>query len=690
MFLAERAPNTMTRNVLIADAEQQTASLVTSVLESRGHNVFRATGGKEAIDLVRAESPDMVIVGEQLEDIDGIGFIVKLRSATRSAKVVFISSQWRDAELYQMLTKEYGVTLVVHRPLKPLLFGAQVESQLNVPKFDLTGGDANSGKEHEMVAVRALRTRFKVALPGRLTTLADAIQTAREQPGNSPLTQEARRLAHNLKGTASSCNFKLVAGTSALLEKALTEIQQPGASENEDSWDDIELLFAKLRNEAETELEQAAGEEDVAPAEDEQAMAKVLIVGNGANMHPDGEELHNGGLPVKVISAKPEEALEKATANNLDAVLIDMQSNQSNLEPSELAREIRSMTGYETLPLGFIKQAEAPTDTAETTHAGASLLLENPLEPDALRGGIEYLLAMRGGGRPRVLVVDDDPDFTGLISSTLSKEGILVRCVHDPAQVMDTMELFFPDLLLLDVMMPGVSGFDVCRMLRATPRWQDIPILFLTAQTELEARLAAFDAGGDDYLPKPVAPVELLTRVKVRLERARWIRERADKDALSGLLLRRAFVEQAESLIGEAARHKFIFTLALIDVDKFKTVNDTYGHMAGDRVLACFGQLLKKRFRVEDVRGRWGGEEFIVALRHESRDTTKGALQRVLQELSKIKFEGDHGENFHVTFTAGLACFPEDGDTLEKLVHVADGRLYAGKEAGRNRIIGEG
>ncbi len=235
--------------------------------------------------------------------------------------------------------------------------------------------------------------------------------------------------------------------------------------------------------------------------------------------------------------------------------------------------------------------------------------------------------------------------------------------------------------------MPIMSGFEVCRVLRTNTRWQDTPILFLTGETELDARLAAFDAGGDDYLPKPVAAVELLTRVKVRLERARLIRERADKDALTGLLLRRAFMEQIAGLISEASRHELFFTVALIDVDMFKTVNDTYGHLAGDRVLTRLGQLLKKRFRVEDIRGRWGGEEFIVALRHVKKETTQGALARVLDELRNMQFEGDHGEVFSVTFTAGLASFPEDGATLEHLVKAADGRLYKGKEAGRDRIV---
>jgi diguanylate cyclase (GGDEF)-like protein len=137
----------------------------------------------------------------------------------------------------------------------------------------------------------------------------------------------------------------------------------------------------------------------------------------------------------------------------------------------------------------------------------------------------------------------------------------------------------------------------------------------------------------------------------------------------------------------ESRRNELIFSLALIDVDHFKNVNDTYGHLAGDKVLTQFGQLLRKRFRVEDVRGRWGGEEFVVAFRHIQKDTARGALERALEELRIVKFEGDHGETFNITFSAGLVSYPQDGTEIESLIKVADSRLYKAKELGRNQLV---
>lgn len=165
------------------------------------------------------------------------------------------------------------------------------------------------------------------------------------------------------------------------------------------------------------------------------------------------------------------------------------------------------------------------------------------------------------------------------------------------------------------------------------------------------------------------------------------MRERSDKDTITGLLLRRAFSEHLTAMVAEAARVKSIFTICLLDVDHFKKVNDTYGHLAGDRVLASLGQLLQRRFRVDDLRGRWGGEEFILAFRRENKDTMHGAINRVLEEFSAMIFNADNGLEFQVSFSGGMASFPDDGDSVYDLLQTADKRLYEAKRAGRKRVV---
>jgi diguanylate cyclase (GGDEF)-like protein len=236
-------------------------------------------------------------------------------------------------------------------------------------------------------------------------------------------------------------------------------------------------------------------------------------------------------------------------------------------------------------------------------------------------------------------------------------------------------------------MMPGMNGFQVCQMLRGMPRWRDLPIVFITAEVNVEARVKAFTSGGDDYLPKPVVTEELLARVRVRLEKSRLLKERSDKDTITGLLLRRAFVEQVNSMLADAERTENFCSICLLDVDHFKNVNDSYGHMAGDRVLAGFGQLLLRRFRVDDLRGRWGGEEFILAFRREDKQTMRAAINRIQEEFSSMVFESDDGRQFQVAFSGGIASFPDDGLNLYELLTVADARLYEAKHAGRRRVF---
>jgi diguanylate cyclase (GGDEF)-like protein len=252
---------------------------------------------------------------------------------------------------------------------------------------------------------------------------------------------------------------------------------------------------------------------------------------------------------------------------------------------------------------------------------------------------------------------------------------------------MEVLSAFEPDLLLLDVQMPRITGYDVCRAVRAAARWRTLPILFLTATDAVPARVAAFRAGANDFLAKPCVQEELLARVRTHLSHARLLRERADVDSLSGLYLRAPFIAHAEARLSEARRNVGTMCVALLDLDHFKIVNDTRGHAVGDRVIRLFGRLLRERFRSEDLRGRWGGEEFVLAFPGQSAAAVGSIIRRCLAELAREPILDDNGDTFHQTFSAGVACFPHDGEGLHALLQRADRRLYLAKEQGRARVV---
>jgi diguanylate cyclase (GGDEF)-like protein len=795
----------MGRKILLLETDDQLRALIVPLLEARDFSVYQETSGHKALEYMVDEHPDLVMVGEVLDDIDGIGFIIKLRQKDREIKVAFLSQSWRDAEFFQKVTKELKVAHIFHRPIKSSVFGVQVdalwhdqrrglpplpgmtqtavpppmgvvpaplgmvpqpgalpqagplplpaassqqgqlgaigqpgqlllmqpEPELNnnteapgsgttpwpavgtssnyslpvpaappVPTVPVPGGGLSINAFADATLL-SFRQKFSRSLPTRVKQIEQIIaQVVRDNP-DANLLIEGRRLSHNLKGTSRSCGFDNLGNLAERIEYSLRDMLEVPEINHEQEWRHIDSGMLAAKKEVEQVKMQfsdyAPTAEELANLNPDAAKAKVLIVSPEQVMlapsdgrlpavsHRHSEQ----GIPLEIISVEnPAEALEKAGKTQLDAALIEIPSDGRE-SAFQLARELRSIIGYETLPLGFISRND-DSDRAEAAHAGASLFLEKPYCSETLQQALQHLIAIREGGRSRVLIVDDDEDFTELITSTLGNEGMLVKALNDPTHVLDILEEYTPDLMLLDVMMPGILGFDVCKKIRGTGRWQDLPIIFLTAQTDLASRLSAFDCGGDDYLPKPVINVELLKRVKVRLDRARMARERQDRDLLTGLLLRRAFVDHLTALISESERHNFNFTLCLMDVDHFKIVNDSYGHMSGDRVLAYFGKLLRKRFRVEDLRGRWGGEEFMLAFKHERKETMKKALNRVLDELKKVEFKGDQGESFYTAFSAGMVDFPEDGNTIHDLVLTADKRLYMAKANGRSQIVIEG
>ena len=384
--------------------------------------------------------------------------------------------------------------------------------------------------------------------------------------------------------------------------------------------------------------------------------------------------------------ATAQEALAAVRACAPDLVLLDARLEGPD-GAQALARELRAAPACESLPLVFACADSSVQERVAAAQAGCSAFLEKPLTAEVFGDTLRPLLSMQAARRPHVLTVDDDVIGARIVGQMLRRAGLLVTHLSEPDRILEALEEARPDLVLLDIEMDRLSGLDVCRVLRTSSTWRDLPILLLTAHSELATRIAAFQAGADDYLLKPVVGEELVSRVLGRLERSRLLRERFDRDPVTGLLARRAFLAAVTARLSESERSGAPLAIALLDMDFFKMVNDTHGNAAGDRVLSAVGRLLSQRLRAEDLRGRWGGEEFAVALPGASPSFVEQLLDGVLRELAQLEFVGAGGEVFHSTFSAGVACYPDDGAKLEQLLNVADGRLHVARRAGPARIV---
>jgi diguanylate cyclase (GGDEF)-like protein len=377
------------------------------------------------------------------------------------------------------------------------------------------------------------------------------------------------------------------------------------------------------------------------------------------------------------------DGLEKVRTMRLSAALIDVGVCRDNL--TEVVKVVRAAASNFELPVIFCSSDGRLATRMAAAEAGAIRFLDKPLSEQKLA----ELLRQVPMGQPqsaRIVIVDDDPIVLEKYESELRESDYFVRGVVDPAELIDALEDVRPDVLLLDVNLGKISGIDICKALRCSEQWQFLPILVFSGDKDAEMRFRAYQAGASDVLGKPLSVEELMARVHVQAERIKLMRDRSNRDPLSGLMLRRAFSESLQRDVASCSRENKRLSFALLDLDHFKEINDPHGHLVGDRVIASFGAFLRRRLRLEDLCGRWGGEEFVLAFSGQDGQFAQAATERLLAEFAQEVFVTDEGERFSVTFTAGIAVYPDDSETLEGLIEKADELLYEGKSAGRARV----
>lgn len=321
----------------------------------------------------------------------------------------------------------------------------------------------------------------------------------------------------------------------------------------------------------------------------------------------------------------------------------------------------------------------------EAVRAGVEAYLTPPI--DAL-GLVDRLESLKRNGRAdpyRVMIVDDDVTMAKYYDAVLRAAGMQVMVLNDPMKVVRHLADFRPELILMDHYMPDVQGRELAAVIRQEAAFDSIPIVFLSAEDDAATQQRVMGIGGDDFLTKSIRAEHLVSAVFNRARRFRALRATMLRDSLTGLLNHTAMKERLAADLARMRRAGRPLTLCLLDLDHFKQVNDTYGHPAGDRVLRALAHLLKQRLRVSDVIGRYGGEEFAIALPDTPIDQAFPVMEGIRKAFAAMAQQHDEG-TFRVTFSAGLAAFPQSGDSA-RLTDAADRALYRAKAAGRDRVM---
>lgn len=285
----------------------------------------------------------------------------------------------------------------------------------------------------------------------------------------------------------------------------------------------------------------------------------------------------------------------------------------------------------------------------------------------------------------RVLVVEDSRTASTLIQRTLKESGVESMAIANPQEVLTALSKFQPDLVLMDMYMPGCTGVEVTRVIRQHEEFLSTPVVYLSSDTSIALQVDALRLGGDHFLTKPFNPVILNAVVRSKIERYRILRRSMYLDSLTGLLNHTTSKQRLAAAVSTALAEGSPLCVAMIDIDHFKHVNDTHGHPMGDQVIRSLAWLLRQRLRKTDAVGRYGGEEFLVILPQADADRAHRLLDRIRLDFSQFSYPVP-GAAFACSFSGGIAQLTPN-ISAPALVKRADDALYQAKRQGRNQLV---
>lgn len=500
----------------------------------------------------------------------------------------------------------------------------------------------------------------------------------------------AEREAHQLAGALGMFGLPVGSELALVLEAALAAGGVPDATRAAEWTDAVQRLRVMITT---------------APIADATGAA-ASAVSDPSAPGPDEPDDEPTGQPLVVVASEDPELtarlVREAVAVGLAAQAARSAADAARLTGGrrdsvvlvDLDRPGGDLAGLREVGPGTVKVALASdaglAARVQATRQDMSLYLDRGAAPADVIAAVDDLVDRHGPQQARAVVVDDDPAIHEVLAALLGPHGVALTGVSDPQRMWECLTEVRPDLLILDLDIPVYSGLDLCRAVRSDPRYADLPVLFLTATRDRDVLEEIFASGADDYVPKPIVGAELLGRVRNRLGRARLMRQLADRDPLTHIANRRKARAEIVRCIAIAQRHRQPVSLAMIDLDHFKMINDELGHATGDAVLRALGGLLTRAFRQEDVVGRWGGEEFIVCLYGAERADAQASIQELLSRLHELPLTAADGTPVQAGFSAGVATFPTDAVDFEALYRAADAALYAAKRAGRGRVLTAG
>lgn len=515
----------------------------------------------------------------------------------------------------------------------------------------------------------------------RIQSAWEAIRVTGEE---SQPTSEMAQAAHRLAGAALSIGYTDIGNAARSLENALR------SSKAALNFPQLQSLLNTLSQAcAEHKLDElylkqiadyslnSSGRESLSSSgiiylvDDDQNQAQLLAA-----------QVSRFGYQVQVFNQLAD--LRGQLVNGIPtAILMDIVFPEGELAGAEEICSLQADANNQ-MPVFFISVRDDTAARIQAIRAGGIGYFTKPVDIDALMDEINKLDTHIDPQPYRVMIVDDSEIQAKTNALHLSKAGMETRIITHSTDVLAELDNFRPEIVLLDLYMPDYTGLEIAQMIRQIKAYVGLPIVYLSAETDREKQLSAVGQGGDDFLTKPIKPDTLIAAVTSRIERYRQLQTLMLRDGLTGLFNHTTMREHLMQEINRAGRADQPFALAMLDIDKFKKVNDSYGHATGDKVLRSLAHMLSLRLRQADIIGRYGGEEFIIILPNTTVEEAAALLDNLRKSFAQIVHLA-HDAEFRVTFSCGVAGFPQF-ESAVAISEAADKALYTAKHQGRNQV----
>ena len=533
--------------------------------------------------------------------------------------------------------------------------------------------------------MQALRDSYTAQLPAKIVEIRTLWQRLAAQPNHEDL-KTLHRLVHSLTGSGATFGYSDLSTASRVLELCLKEVVEHGKALDGSCQQRVEDYLREIEAVARVGGDKA---QDPAPAlarvrHDDAENRLIYMVDDDAQQAQDiTMQLRHFGYEVQNFE-RPAVMMEAVSRQTPAAVIMDVMFPEGEFAGIETIAALKRPCAAPP-PVVFLSSRDDLPARLAAVRACSDGYFTKPVDAVALIDLLDRLTARRAPEAYRILIVDDDAVLADHYALTLRQADMEVVVVNDPLALMAPLAEFKPDLILIDLYMPGCDGMELAAVLRQQSDYLSIPIVFLSTEVDAGLRMKAMHLGADDFLTKPVLPNYLVASVQSRAQRARALRQYMIRDSLTGLFNHSATNEYFDMEYTRAQRQGGSMAYAMIDLDHFKTINDTQGHPAGDRVLKSLARLLQQRLRKSDILGRIGGEEFALILTDTDGATALAVLDEIRAGFQTIRHHGAAGV-FRCSFSCGIAV-NRGYSSAADFYQAADKALYRAKHEGRNRVV---